>query len=75
MSDSLILEANHDTKMLTNGPYPFFLKKRILSDKGHISNLNSALAVLEYSNKKLKNIAVGIFMILGKKKPVQMQPA
>jgi len=25
--------------------------------------------------KKLKNIAVGIFMILGKKKPVQMQPA
>ncbi|MBS3094885.1 MBL fold metallo-hydrolase [Candidatus Pacearchaeota archaeon] len=58
MSDSLILEANHDTKMLTNGPYPFFLKKRILSDKGHISNLNSALAVLEYSNKKLKNIAL-----------------
>ena len=58
MSDSLILEANHDLKMLIDGPYPFFLKKRILSDKGHISNLNSALAVLEYSNKKLKNIAL-----------------
>lgn len=58
MSDSLILESNHDLKMLIEGPYPFYLKKRILSDKGHISNLNSALAVLEHSNKKLKNIAL-----------------
>ena len=33
-----IIESNHDTEMLINGPYPLYLQKRILSDKGHISN-------------------------------------
>lgn len=35
---SLIIESNHDVKMLKNGPYPYILKKRILSDHGHLSN-------------------------------------
>lgn len=34
----VILEANHDVFMLTHGSYPFYLKSRILSDKGHLSN-------------------------------------
>lgn len=33
-----ILESNHDTEMLINGPYPEYLQRRILSDKGHLSN-------------------------------------
>ena len=33
-----IIEANHDVEMLINGPYPKWLKSRILSDKGHLSN-------------------------------------
>lgn len=33
-----IIESNHDTEMLINGPYPVYLQRRILSDKGHISN-------------------------------------
>ncbi len=37
-----IFESNHDVEMLTNGTYPFELKKRILSDKGHLSNYDSA---------------------------------
>lgn len=37
-ADLLFLEANHDIAMLKNGPYPYQLKKRILSDKGHLSN-------------------------------------
>ena len=37
-SESIIIESNHDEKMLMEGPYPYFLKKRILSDKGHMSN-------------------------------------
>lgn len=37
-ADILFLEANHDIDMLKNGPYPYPLKKRILSDKGHLSN-------------------------------------
>ncbi len=36
--DLVLLESNHDVGMLRNGPYPFFLKERILSDHGHLSN-------------------------------------
>lgn len=35
---SIIIESNHDIKMLKGGLYPYHLKKRILSDKGHLSN-------------------------------------
>lgn len=34
----LLLEANHDLQMLRNGPYPAFLKRRIASSDGHLSN-------------------------------------
>jgi phosphoribosyl 1,2-cyclic phosphodiesterase len=34
----LLLEANHDVGMLTKGPYPWFLKQRIRSSSGHLSN-------------------------------------
>lgn len=37
-ADLLFLEANHDIDMLKTGPYPYQLKRRILSDKGHLSN-------------------------------------
>lgn len=37
-SSLMVLEANHDEQMLMNGSYPYSLKQRILSDKGHISN-------------------------------------
>lgn len=55
-SDFLVLEANHDIEMLENGPYPMFLKKRILSDTGHLSNLHSSICVLEHGSRKLKNL-------------------
>ena len=32
------IESNHDEKMLMDGPYPYYLKQRILSDEGHLSN-------------------------------------
>ncbi|MBQ2902883.1 MAG: MBL fold metallo-hydrolase [Clostridia bacterium] len=37
-SDLILLESNHDIGMLQNGPYPYFLKQRILSNHGHLSN-------------------------------------
>lgn len=37
-SDFVVLESNHDIQMLKTGFYPFPLKQRILSDKGHLSN-------------------------------------
>ncbi|WP_297290563.1 MBL fold metallo-hydrolase [uncultured Flavonifractor sp.] len=34
----LVAEANHDVEWLCSGPYPYFLKDRILGDRGHLSN-------------------------------------
>lgn len=33
-----IMESNHDVEMLMTGPYPYILKQRVISDKGHLSN-------------------------------------
>ena len=44
-SDILFLEANYDEPMLREGPYPLFLKRRILGTRGHLSNAD-AIAVL-----------------------------
>lgn len=41
-SDLILLESNHDVKMLQNGSYPYALKQRILSDRGHLSNIVAA---------------------------------
>jgi len=37
-ADTAIIEANHDMELLRTGPYPYHLKRRILSDRGHMSN-------------------------------------
>jgi phosphoribosyl 1,2-cyclic phosphodiesterase len=55
-SDFLCLESNHDEIMLERGPYPYFLKQWIKGDKGHLSNMQAALCVLEHSNSRLKHI-------------------
>lgn len=39
-ADFTVIESNHDTNMLRTGPYPYSLKRRILSDFGHLSNEN-----------------------------------
>lgn len=39
-SDLIVLEANHDEAMLRNGPYPAYLKRRVLSASGHLSNVD-----------------------------------
>lgn len=46
-ADLLVLEANHDVEMLVAGPYPAFLKARILGPLGHLSNDQAAEAALE----------------------------
>ena len=40
--DAVILESNHDPDMLMTGPYPYDLKMRIASRRGHLSNTDSA---------------------------------
>ena len=38
----VLLESNHDINMLSRGPYPIHLKRRILSETGHLSNSSCA---------------------------------
>ena len=51
-----IMESNHDIKMLQEGKYPYHLKQRILSDRGHLSNEMSAKYLSEFIGKNTKNI-------------------
>lgn len=44
-SDLILIESNHDIGMLKNGDYPYHLKRRILSDIGHLCNESCAEAV------------------------------
>ena len=37
-ADLVMLESNHDLGMLQNGPYPYHLKRRVMGDRGHLSN-------------------------------------
>ena len=41
--EAVVLESNHDIQMLKSGPYPYELKQRILSNRGHLSNRDSAV--------------------------------
>ena len=52
----LIIEANHDVEMVQTGPYPQFLKERILSGTGHLNNRDSAIAVAENMTQDLQHI-------------------
>lgn len=57
-SNFLCFESNHDEDMLSNGPYPYFLKARIRSDLGHLSNKKASLCILEHATKKLKTLVL-----------------
>jgi len=39
--DLVVLESNHDKGMLESGPYPYYLKRRIAGNKGHLSNMDA----------------------------------
>jgi phosphoribosyl 1,2-cyclic phosphodiesterase len=55
------LEANHDLDMLERGPYPFFLKQRIRSDVGHLSNAGAADALERLASDALGTL-VGLHL-------------
>ena len=40
--DLYFIESNHDEEMLMNGPYPYYLKQRVVGDEGHLSNKTTA---------------------------------
>lgn len=55
-ADYLVIEANHDVEMLLHGPYPQYLKERILSKTGHLSNHDCAVAIAENMKEGLKRV-------------------
>ena len=57
--DSLLLEANHDVRMLQTGSYPYYLKLRILGSYGHLSNDSSAQLLCRVVNPRLQSVLLG----------------
>lgn len=55
-SDCIMLEANHDVDMLMHGDYPYELKRRILGDKGHLSNDSAAETVIRLLESNVGSI-------------------
>lgn len=57
--DALLLESNHDIRMLQVGPYPYQLKQRILSDNGHLSNESCGRLLCQIVHDDLQHIFLG----------------
>lgn len=54
--DVLVLESNHDTELLRVGRYPWNIKRRILSDVGHLSNVAAGEALIELMTDRTKRV-------------------
>ncbi len=54
--DYVVLESNHDRRMLKNGPYPAYLIERIASPTGHLSNEDCAACVVELAAMRMKSV-------------------
>lgn len=57
--DVLLLEANHDIRMLQVGPYPYPLKQRILGELGHLSNESSGRLLGRLLHDHFKTVILG----------------
>lgn len=55
-ANHIVLEANYDDAMLATGPYPAYLKKRIMSERGHLSNTECAETLAECLNPEAKQV-------------------
>ncbi|MCM1272529.1 MAG: MBL fold metallo-hydrolase [Clostridium sp.] len=58
-SDILLVEANHDIRMLQVGPYPYDVKQRILGKRGHLSNEAGGRLIRTLLNDHIKSIILG----------------
>ncbi len=58
-SKAVLIESNYDEKMLMSGFYPWSLKKRILGDKGHLSNDKAAWVATQLASWGTEHIALG----------------
>lgn len=56
---SILLESNHDPDMLQSGPYPYVLKQRVASRRGHLSNADCARALVHLAQTGTTRIYLG----------------
>lgn len=57
--DTVVLESNHDLELLRSGPYPYHLKRRILSKEGHLSNADCAAFLPELAQSGVRRFMLG----------------
>ncbi len=57
--NAVVLEANHDIHMLEVGPYPYPLKRRVMGDKGHLSNELSGKLLCDILHDDLQCVVLG----------------
>ncbi|MFR1157621.1 MAG: MBL fold metallo-hydrolase [Coprococcus phoceensis] len=57
--DAILLEANHDVHMLEVGAYPYYLKQRVLGNRGHLSNELSGRLLCDILHDNMKYIMLG----------------
>lgn len=57
--DGILLESNHDIRMLETGPYPYYLKRRILGNRGHLSNDSCGELLNAILHDNMKHIFLG----------------
>lgn len=55
-ADAVFLESNYDERMLRTGFYPAYLKRRISSDVGHLSNTQAATLTLSHASSRLRHV-------------------
>ncbi len=58
-SHVILIESNHDSKMLETGPYPYMLKRRVMGNRGHLSNVACGELILKLKNENLKHVYLG----------------
>lgn len=56
---TVLLESNHDLDMLNKGRYSYSLKQRIMSSKGHLSNVQAGQVITQLLSGKVVNIVLG----------------
>ncbi|MBQ4282860.1 MAG: MBL fold metallo-hydrolase [Lachnospira sp.] len=58
-ANAMLIEANHDVNLLQVGSYPYYLKQRILGNRGHLSNENSGRLIDRVLHSDVKHVFLG----------------
>lgn len=69
----VLLESNYDEAMMMVSPYPYYLKRRIMSQNGHLSNIDCAQAIVKLAQKGTEHFVLGHLSINNNMQPLAYQ--